>query len=318
MKKINFQNLPSQDTPVNATNVNRLQDNIEEVFNGQESMGSIVVEDIKCKQLFNSSLFANQTMNGVTINVSKDGKINLSGTATSATHFKIPFLLNGDMLNKEYTINLIGTVTGISNVGLKINDNNISNLDETTIIRVNNGETNTTFTATQNFINNCYWFDIYISSGNILNSEFYIMIAEGNLDKVTSYIQYKNFNAPFFQDLTSEIVYNSNLSSATKTFTLYKYGNMLQIAGSISGAKLTANTPIFTIPAKYINGISGGLRFIFIGSGAVQVYVAINDDGTFVVKTDTNWLGGNGTWIIKDDVSSTPSVSTMSLEEEVI
>ena len=55
MKKINFENLPSTNTPINSTNLNQVQDNVEKVFNGEESMGSIVVEDIECKNLFNKN-----------------------------------------------------------------------------------------------------------------------------------------------------------------------------------------------------------------------------------------------------------------------
>lgn len=48
MKKINFNNLPDTTTPINNTNLNTLQNNVEEVFNGNEPMGSIVVDDISC------------------------------------------------------------------------------------------------------------------------------------------------------------------------------------------------------------------------------------------------------------------------------
>ena len=53
MKKINFQDLPNTETPINSTNLNKIQDNIENVFNGNEAMGSIVVENITSKNLFN-------------------------------------------------------------------------------------------------------------------------------------------------------------------------------------------------------------------------------------------------------------------------
>lgn len=46
MQKINFQNLPSTTTPVNATNLNALQDNVEDVFDGDVPMGDIVVSSI--------------------------------------------------------------------------------------------------------------------------------------------------------------------------------------------------------------------------------------------------------------------------------
>lgn len=53
MKKINFENLPSTNTPINATNLNLMQSNVEEALSGVEPMGDIVVSDIKCKNYFN-------------------------------------------------------------------------------------------------------------------------------------------------------------------------------------------------------------------------------------------------------------------------
>lgn len=49
MKKIEFVNGTTID---GASTFNQMQDNVEEVFNGEESMGSIVVEDIECKNIF--------------------------------------------------------------------------------------------------------------------------------------------------------------------------------------------------------------------------------------------------------------------------
>ena len=51
MKKIDFVN----GTTINgAETFNEMQDNVEKVFNGNESMGSIVVDDIRSKNMFNS------------------------------------------------------------------------------------------------------------------------------------------------------------------------------------------------------------------------------------------------------------------------
>lgn len=52
MQKINFQNLPSTTTPINATNLNAIQTNVENVFNGSEAMGNIVVTGIRTKNIF--------------------------------------------------------------------------------------------------------------------------------------------------------------------------------------------------------------------------------------------------------------------------
>ena len=47
MQKINFQNLPNTTTPVNATNLNALQENVEDVFDGAVAMGSIKTTGVK-------------------------------------------------------------------------------------------------------------------------------------------------------------------------------------------------------------------------------------------------------------------------------
>ena len=52
-----FKNLPDTSTPINATKLNG-------IFNGEESMGSIVVEDITCKNLFDKdNIFTNRALN---------------------------------------------------------------------------------------------------------------------------------------------------------------------------------------------------------------------------------------------------------------
>lgn len=55
MKKIDFKNLPDKTTPINSTNLNKIQDNVEALFEGNESMGEIVVEDVVCKNLFDKN-----------------------------------------------------------------------------------------------------------------------------------------------------------------------------------------------------------------------------------------------------------------------
>lgn len=52
MKKINFVNGTTID---GASTFNTIQDNIEEVFNGEEPMGSIIVDDVIGKNLFNKN-----------------------------------------------------------------------------------------------------------------------------------------------------------------------------------------------------------------------------------------------------------------------
>lgn len=60
---------------------------VNEVLNGNKPMGSIVVEDITCKNLF--PMPSGGTSNGVTLTVNDDGTFNLKGTATARADFLI-------------------------------------------------------------------------------------------------------------------------------------------------------------------------------------------------------------------------------------
>lgn len=54
-------------TPIDADKMNNIENGIEEVRNamsGNNSMGSIIVEDVKCKNLFSSSNLTNATIDG--------------------------------------------------------------------------------------------------------------------------------------------------------------------------------------------------------------------------------------------------------------
>ena len=61
MQKINFQNLPNTTTPVNATNLNQLQTNIENAINDSinEFVSSGTIETLV------STLISNMTHNGI-------------------------------------------------------------------------------------------------------------------------------------------------------------------------------------------------------------------------------------------------------------
>jgi hypothetical protein len=102
MKKITFENLPSTKTPVNSSNLNQVQNNIENVFNGEESMGSIVVEDVTCKNLCNgirqgyyltiagTSFGRTATDNGLVIEVEENTDYTIS-TTDIQTRYRIAF-----------------------------------------------------------------------------------------------------------------------------------------------------------------------------------------------------------------------------------
>ena len=58
MQKINFQNLPNTTTPVNATNLNQLQTNVESEINGRDYRQSFTISANSSKTLtFSSNSF---------------------------------------------------------------------------------------------------------------------------------------------------------------------------------------------------------------------------------------------------------------------
>ena len=94
MQKINFQNLPSTTTPINATNLNAIQTNVENVFNGVEPTGSLVVDNVKTKNLFNkrSLVLGDITGGNATIRISSRQNIYLpAGTYTFSTNLSSTF-----------------------------------------------------------------------------------------------------------------------------------------------------------------------------------------------------------------------------------
>lgn len=59
--KVNWEDTPSTNTPRNATNLGNMDTGIKEnnnMLNGTKPMGSIVVDDVSCKNMFNENYYA--------------------------------------------------------------------------------------------------------------------------------------------------------------------------------------------------------------------------------------------------------------------
>lgn len=166
MKKINFVNGETID---GASTFNTMQDNVEDVFNGNESMGSIVVEDITCKNKFNkntitsgkgiststgdlysqSSLFTTDY-----IDVTDSSDIAWNGTYTSGTK---PWGAFYDS-NKKYisgfettlNVNTIAIPTGVAYVRLTYADNSNDFLNN---LQIESGKVATNYVEHKEFVN---------------------------------------------------------------------------------------------------------------------------------------------------------------------
>ena len=76
--EVNWEDTPSTNTPRNATNLGNMDTGIKEnnnMLNGTKPMGSIVVDDVKCKNMFRPTLYNNGT---AIIQSNAVGSLNLS------------------------------------------------------------------------------------------------------------------------------------------------------------------------------------------------------------------------------------------------
>lgn len=123
MQKINFQNLPSTDTPINDTNLNLLQDNVETAINlkadqdyidGTKPMGNIVVDSIRSKNMFNQYDLNNNLF--IPTNSTTEELSSYTGTQTTkwiACKPNTTYILSGTNVNRfrvQYK-NSSGTIT---------------------------------------------------------------------------------------------------------------------------------------------------------------------------------------------------------------
>lgn len=177
MAKEFFKNLPDTSTPLTAERLNGLLD-------GEESMGSIIVEDIECKNLLNITV-STTTINGVTFTVNEDKSITLNGTSNATTSLRI----SNEKITKPMNY-IFGITTDFSSiehnfeVGGYVYDSNgtykgtLSTSNPT--ILLNNGE----------YVTN--WF-IYFTSGATFNDfTIYPQLEKGNV--ATDYVEHKEFS----------------------------------------------------------------------------------------------------------------------------
>lgn len=185
MQKINFQNLPSTSTPINATNLNAIQTNVENVFNGIEPMGNVVVDSIRSKNMFDKNSMV-YTRNGyLPFDTSNTRLANFGGVGPATLVIKLE-------AGKTYTMSKIAGArfrAGFTNTPTPPLDT------DNVITRIPNNDTGTSMTFTVpsgnvyfvcNFFSQDQTVDANIGYENMLNT---IQIEEGTT--ATSYSPYQ-------------------------------------------------------------------------------------------------------------------------------
>ena len=114
MQKINFQNSPSTSTPLNTTNMNALQTNVEDVFNGTQPMGNIKIDTVTTKNKFNinGEINANGFSGNIGLyNTVSGNTMTCNGNSSSSQYYGQTFT---DMNGKTLTLSakLVSKGTG--------------------------------------------------------------------------------------------------------------------------------------------------------------------------------------------------------------
>jgi hypothetical protein len=283
-KIIEFENKVALNENSDIPEINKItDDNINEIksivngsLQGTNAMGSIVVDDVKCRNLLPNTI-STQTTNGVTITKNNDGSITLNGTATA-----------GITLNGYFTLTLkAGTYThSINNtapVGLYLSLNNIN----ATMIGQTGAEQKVTFTITEDTTYQRYV--IFISSGMTFNNfKIYPQLEAGSTP--TTYTPYKNFdNTTIIYNLDSYIASGLTIDSSTLVsndgIAIFDFNISKSTAYSTN-----TNITICTLPEalRPKTTIVGSCTFHSAGSNISAGYIVINTNGVVFVRTSTS------------------------------
>lgn len=269
MKKILFENGKTID---GASTFNTMQDNIEEVFNGEEAMGSIVVDDITCKNILETATNP-QTSNGITKTYDiATKKIVFSGTATATAYLRVSYDVYLEA-NKTYTI----STNEILPSGASIYANNYANVGLAYAdLTIASGSKSKTFTTTKA---GTISFSIVVNSGTTVNLSLSVQLEKGLV--ATDYVEHKEFNnAPKLLWINS----SSNTAFSTQDITLSSSDyNMLiwifdtYVSSGLSESEISLKG--FGVRASTINGIA---------TKSMSRNITMNSDTSFTVASAYN------------------------------
>lgn len=164
--KTNWQNLPNQTTPINATNLNNIENGIktnDDKLLGNKPMGSIVVDNVSCKNMFNENYYASGIL------------ISDTGAETSTSAWNTSYYIEVNS-STTYTISYTGTVSAPIRVSYY-------NSSKTFISRITPDANPYSFTTPSN----AKYVRISFASSGISN----IQLEAGTT--TTTYTKYKNF-----------------------------------------------------------------------------------------------------------------------------
>lgn len=230
-------------TDLNADTFNTMQQNIEDVFNGDGFMKNIVVEDITCKNILNISSFKSQTISGISFTNNYDGSITVNGVATA----DINIVLNDEkiVLDGDYTFGVSADIKTMD-IGAYCYK---SNGDYKYNINLNN--------STRNFSNGDYIKTFYIGILNettINNAKIYPQLEKGTTP--TNFVKPKTFSIEKTDWIDADLLHDWKWVGGNYNKPQYKReDNIVYIRGSIIKDRIISSNDdriIFSLPSIMI------------------------------------------------------------------
>jgi len=275
-----FKNLPDTSTPINASKLNG-------IFNGEESMGSIVVEDINFKNLLALNDFQTQTLNGLTATKNNDGSITINGTATANTFFTLNSGLDFEE-NETYTLSGCPTGGNYANkYSLYIDINNTEKEE-----KAKDEGNGTTFTPTAT-TGKAY---IVVRKGQTLsNAIFKPQLELGN--KKSSFVKGKDFKNADLKTTTKEYAdYITFVNDVTvNSCFVEKLNNIIYIHALVNYSFIAGTNTIANLNKPLKCGGFGSGR---VNSGSQQYPATVTSTSNGQIRMYSTVTGTDGGFTI--------------------
>lgn len=275
------------------SNVDNYDDtSINNKLNGTESMGSIVVEDVTCKNLFNAysvNIVARSNMESCTIN--NANKITVTGLYSTSVWARATITINGLKPNTKYTINSDVTNSSGHRVGLlcDYDTNNINNISTDTSFN-----SKITVTTDSNGIVAIQFFSNHSSTAQTETVIFdNIQLEEGTSN--SNYVKHKKIDIQT-NIITANLKEDYTISTQSSVLTVpisetVKIGdkfttsnNNIVIGSGISYIKVSANV-------RVDNTASGDILFAYITSNdSTKIYSCSISSGARTSLTISPYL----------------------------
>ena len=320
--RTNWQDLPNQTTPINATNLNKIEQGIyDATYVNGVNVGSSVDSDykvnfIKGKNLMQIKTIASTTISGITYSISNDGTITLNGTANARMEFSYLLEPLKSFANEYYCLSYIYISGALTDGSVSVNNQdenhnwNGYNIELTTSnYSSNKGD----LKSMQTDLNMNGAAIIRVGNGSVLNNlKFKLMFVKSRVRDynyepyVTPSINVDGENIyPYkFEEVNFQSYRNTTNTTGQGTFNISIKNNRLVMTMNaqlqVAIAKGT-NYEIFTLPVQYrpkfqINVIGytdsyGTFGRFFIGTDGVAQYKPVNTGAS-----QGDWLKVQAIW----------------------